>query len=178
MSSTRGFKVKNEVYPTPTDCAKAMVDKIEFRPGDVFLEPCRGLDRAIYNLIPLPIEQKMWAELAEGVDYLRTDFGEKSIDVIMTNPPFSLTEEFLWKSLRELKDDGTLIMMQRLNYLGSIKRVPFWQDVGMPDKLAVIVPRPRFVGCKSDSCEYAWYIYDRGGRIDLPALSNIVSGSL
>lgn len=164
MSSTHGFVLPNEAYPTPVTHVKTMLDKMVIRSTDQFLEPCRGVGRVIYDAVDLPEGQKHWAEIAEGRDYLDTPFAEGSMDVIITNPPFSLTTEFMEKSFRELKPDGTLVYLQRVNFLGAIKRVDFWQRVGFPDKFPVLIPRPRFVTEKSDSTEYAWFIYDRGNR--------------
>lgn len=166
MSSSDGQNIReNELYPTPDKVVDALMGVIEFRPSDLFLEPCKGTG-AIIDKVPLPFYQKIYAELSEGVDYLTTAF--PPCDVIITNPPFSLTCEFLRKSFRELKPDGTIIYLQRVNFLGSIKRVPFWKEIGFPEKAPIIIPRPRFVGGGSDSCEYAWFIWDRGGRVDLP----------
>lgn len=164
MSSTRGFVIPREAYPTPETHVRTMLDKLVFRSTDNFLEPCRGEKQAIYKQVDLPEEQKHWAEIADGIDYLEKDFGEATMDVIITNPPFSLTTEFMEKSFRELKPDGTLVYLQRVNFLGSKKRVPFWAEFGYPDKFPVLVPRPRFVSNDSDSTEYAWFIYDRGNR--------------
>lgn len=167
------MKPSNEFYPTPPLVVDALLAYVNFRPGDTFLEPCHG-SGAIYNKIPLPQEQKACAELALGVDYLSTDFGTK--DVIITNPPFSLADRFIEKSLSELAHDGTMIYLQRVNYLGSLKRVPFWDRVGFPSKTPVIVPRPSFVKGGNDSCEYMWYIWDRGGRVALPdGMSHIIT---
>ena len=165
MSSTHGVVIAGECYPTPEASVRVLLEKINIRPTDNFLEPCRGVDRAIYDLVPLREEQKHWAELSEGRDYLEVPFAEASMDLIITNPPFSLTAEFLAKSLRELKPDGTLIYLQRVNFLGSIKRVDFWAENGLPNKFSVLVPRPRFVLSGNDSTEYAWFIYDRGNRM-------------
>ncbi|MGY3887206.1 DNA methyltransferase [Aeromonas aquatica] len=130
----------------------------------------------IFNLMPLPDERKDWCELRQGVDYLEADLGCGVYDLIVTNPPFSLTEAFIRKSLKELKPDGTLIYLQRVNFLGTAKRVPFWAEVGFPDKTPVLVPRPRFVRGGTDSCEYCWYIWDRGGRVNLPpGLSHLIA---
>lgn len=163
----------NEFYPTPAAVVDALMRVVTFRPGDQSLEPCYG-SGAIFDKVPLPSDQKACAELALGVDYLKTAFGTK--DVIITNPPFSLTEEFIEKSLSELAPDGTMIYLQRVNFLGSIKRIPFWAKVGFPNKTPVIVPRPKFVKGHSDSCEYCWFIWDRGGRVSLPdGLSHILT---
>lgn len=173
MSSTSGNTIPRELYPTPDSVVNALLNTLTFRRRDVFLEPCRGTD-AIFGKVDLPPHQKKWAELDRGVDYLKTDFDK--VDVIITNPPFSLTEEFIRKSLSELKPDGTMAYLQRVNFLGSKLRVPFWAEVGFPNKTPVIVPRPRFVKGGSDSCEYCWFIWDNGNRFDVPiGLSHIIS---
>lgn len=166
MSSTSGkAKVPQESYPTPARHVDALMCAIQPRPGDLFLEPCRG-NGVISDRIRLPEYQKLWAELREGVDYLTTPFPQ--CDLIVTNPPFTLTKDFLRKSFSELAPDGTLIYLQRVNYLGSIDRVPFWAEIGFPEKTPILIPRPRFVGGGSDSCEYMWMIWDRGNRVSLP----------
>jgi len=173
MSSTNGKTIERELYPTPDIAVNALLAKLTIKPGDHFLEPCRGTD-AIYNKIDLPENQKHWAELDRGVDYLKSEFSQ--MDIIITNPPFSLTEEFIKKSLSELAPNGTMAYLQRVNFLGSKKRIPFWQDVGFPNKSPIIVPRPRFVKNGSDSCEYCWFIWDRGNRFDIPdGLSHLIS---
>lgn len=172
MSSTRGNTIERELYPTPASVVSALLATLNWRPTDHFLEPCRGTD-AIWSQVALPPEQMHWAELAMGRDYLTHRFAP--VDVIITNPPFTLTEAFIEKSLSELKPDGTMAYLQRVNFLGSRKRVPFWQRVGFPDKTLIIVPRPRFVGGGSDSCEYAWLIWDRGGRFEMAdGLSHLI----
>lgn len=168
MSSTHGHAIDGEVYPTPRSFIRSLLDHVKVRPGDNFLEPCRGPTRVIYDMVPLPESQKYWAELSEGRDYLATPFAPGSMDLIITNPPFSLTTEFMEKSLQELKPDGTMIYMQRVNFLGSLKREEFWQRIGFPNKFPVILPRPKFVGKDGDSTEYAWFVWDRGNRLQLP----------
>jgi hypothetical protein len=162
MSSTNGNKIDKDNYPTPDVHVKRLLEELLPYPDDIFLEPCKGVTENIYSKVNLPEKQKLWAELDLGVDYLATDFGK--VDLIITNPPFSLTEEFLRKSFSELKEDGTLCYLQRVNFLGSIKRVKFWNEIGFPEKAPVLIPRPRFVDGGSDSCEYCWFIWDYGSR--------------
>lgn len=163
MSSRKGNSIiASDCYPTPTHVVDAILSQVDFREGDIFLEPCRGVERRIYDRVALPTDNKKWAELAEDVDYLNTSF--KDIDIIITNPPFSLSCEFIEKCLSELKDDGTLIFLQRVNFLGSIKRVDFWEKNGLPHKQVTLVPRPKFALNGTDSCEYAFFIYDKGNR--------------
>ena len=174
MSSTTGNTIERELYPTPSSAVAALIRRIQFRQCDTFMEPCRA-EGNIYDAVLLPAGQKEWAEIRHGRDYLDWDFG-RQFDVIITNPPFSLTEEFLRKSLSELAPDGTLIYLQRVNFLGSKRRVPFWAEIGFPNKTPILVPRPRFVGGGSDSCEYCWFIWDRGNRVALPdGLSHLIA---
>lgn len=173
MSSTNGKTITNELYPTPPEVVDALMAVLTLRKTDKFLEPCYGTG-AIYEKVNLPENQKSFAEIEQGIDYLTTPF--KKQDVIITNPPFSLTEEFIAKSLSELAEDGTMAYLQRVNFLGSIKRIPFWAQYGFPTKTPVIVPRPKFVKSKSDSCEYMWFIWDKGNRFNLPTgLSHLIS---
>lgn len=90
-----------------------------------------------------------------------------NVDLIVTNPPFSKSIEFVIKSLIEAK---TVCYLQRLNWLGSTSRKNFWNN-NPPDKIFVLSQRPQFMkemGLKSgtDSTEYAWFIWDKLGIIN------------
>lgn len=77
------------------------------------------------------------------------------VDLIITNPPFSKAQKFAEHALPRCK---TLIMLQRLNWLGSQKRHSFWKK-NNPDSLFVLSKRPSFNGKGTDSCDYAWYVW-------------------
>lgn len=125
-----------------------------------FLEPCRG-SGAITGAIPT-VPRVEWAELSAGVDYLLTPF--LGIDLILTNPPFTISTEFLDKSLTEAR---CVIYLQRLNWLGAQKRRAWWQDK-LPTHLFVLSERPKFCNGKTDATEYAWFCWDRGEIINAP----------
>lgn len=186
MSSTNGDVIQDEVYPTPPSAVKALYQQLVLRTGDTFFEPCRGdLEdengnplETIWTLAPFAEEDKEWCEIRQGREFLARDFGDQRFDVIITNPPFSLSCEFLEKCQSLLKPDGTLIFLQRINWLGSKKRVPWWAKVGFPDKTPVLVPRPKFNPNKkgTDSCEYCWFAWDYGNRLNVPkGLSHIIA---
>jgi hypothetical protein len=156
-------RVAQDVYPIPSYCIDKLLPYIDFSrqgcegPPVTFLEPCRG-DGAISDLIPKHVS-KGYCEIREGTDYLRTPVFTWT-DIIITNPPYSLALEFLRKSLSEAH---TVVYLLRLNFLGSATRRPFW-DTQPPTHLLTITPRPRLVNGGSDSCEYGWFCWDRGGR--------------
>ena len=166
MSSTgRGsIRISQDFYPTPLSSLTPLTERIDFDKVKTFLEPCRG-DGRILNLIPKNIDTK-WCEIRQGVDYFSTTFS--GIDLIITNPPFSKSIEFLKKSLKE---GSTICYLQRLNWLGSKKRKDFWNE-NTPDKLFILSKRPQFkkelgLGEGTDSTEYCWFIWDK---------KNIISG--
>jgi len=78
--------------------------------------------------------------------------------VIMTNPPFSLAMEFITRSLDS--SCRYVVMLLRLNYLGSEKRHDFMRKHA-PD-LYVLPNRPSFkLTGETDSIEYAWFVWDK-----------------
>ena len=124
MSSTKRGTVRevNDFYPTPQNTIDSIFALIDFSKVKSFLEPCRG-NGAIFNRKELNNCEKHWAELSEGVDYFETTFPH--VDLIVTNPPFNLSQQFLDKSLTEA---DTIVYLQRLNWLGSKKRKPWWEN--------------------------------------------------
>lgn len=151
------MRLINDFYPTPPRTLKVLFDKLDLSKVHSFLEPCKG-DGRILDLIPDHID-KFWCEISFGKDYFDYTF---DVDLIVTNPPFSISLEFIQKSLKEAK---TVCYLQRLNWLGSKKRKPFWNEF-TPDKLFVLSERPQFkkelgLGGGTDSTEYAWFIWDK-----------------
>lgn len=184
MSATqRGAqRIEMDNYPTPPWCIDVILAEIKseaFEASVTWLEPCRG-DGRIFNSIPQ--DRRTWCEIQEGRDYLKQP---APADVCLTNPPFSVSLPFAKKALREC---GTVIFLQRLNWLGSAQRQPFWQ-ASPPTHLFVLSRRPAFVhvcatkACRStylpeaqiktcptcggkvkpgtDATEYAWFCWDR-----------------
>jgi hypothetical protein len=182
MSSTNrngSKRIVQDLYPTPLYSIKPLIERIDFSNVKTFLEPCKG-DGRIMNLIPDHI-QKDWSEISEGRDYLHSNLENRKIyDLIITNPPFGISMDFLNKSLCEGK---TICYLQRINWLGSQTRKDFWNN-NIPDKLFVLAKRPEFVKeylimkfgenvnlkakaeelelkLGTDSTEYAWFIWDK-----------------
>lgn len=159
-SAGQAKRRENDFYPSPEWTVKVLLSRLKMRPDDTFLEPARG-DGAIYDLIEL--ESKKWAELSMGVDYLNPE-GDLSADVIITNPPFLLFEEFIKRAIdRDLKPRGTVALLLRVNALGAHIRYDFWSKYPVTHMLT-LTPRPTFTGGGTDSSEYAWFIWDYGGR--------------
>jgi hypothetical protein len=153
-ATNRGAKRnENDFYATPEWCVDLISDEIDWKDIFRFYEPCKG-DGAIYNKINMPEDKKHFDEISEGKDYL---VGEKRrVDLIVTNPPFSLALEFLEKSMGHSVNIAFLL---RLNFLGSQRRKPFWEKYGTPSRLFVLSKRPSFAGRGTDATEYAWFCW-------------------
>ena len=62
-----------------------------------------------------------------GIDFLEVkDNAVESL--IITNPPFNCSVEFTEKALMNVIENGYVVMLQRLNWLGTKKRKAFWAD--------------------------------------------------
>lgn len=165
MSATNrnNNRINNDFYPTPEYAVDIMLDNIDKSKVKSFLEPCKGTG-IIYNKLNCNIKQ--YCEITDSPprDYLTTKFNIK-FDLIVTNPPFSLAEEFLRKSISE---SDCVCYLLRLNYLGSKKRKQLWDDIGTPNKLIVLSKRPSFTGNGTDATEYAWFCWDKNNIVSLP----------
>ncbi|MCG7567093.1 SAM-dependent methyltransferase [Pseudoalteromonas sp. CnMc7-15] len=97
------------------------------------------------------------------VDFLSVE-GAEQYGVVITNPPFNLSIEFVENALTHVFIGGYVVVLQRLNWLGTIKRREFWrsaplQTVYVHHKRASFYPdKPN----KKDSIEYAHFVFKKG----------------
>lgn len=147
-----------DVYETPAWAVEALLKVIPIDSNLKYMEPCRGSGR-IYNHLPLG---SAWGEIRQGVDYLQTQYNH--VDVIITNPPYSLAQEFVTKALGEA---DVVIMLLRLGFLESMKRWEWWQDNPL-SSLMVLSKRPSFTDDgKTDGSGYAWFVWDKNNKMEL-----------
>jgi SAM-dependent methyltransferase len=104
------------------------------------------------------------------VDAVQADFltwdPPNPVTCVISNPPFSRAEEFARRAIELTSPhNGTVAILQRLDWLGSKEREGFL-DANKPDA-HILDRRPQFrVGADgkkgSDSCEYAWMLFGPG----------------
>ena len=133
-------------------------------PGSV-LEPCAGrgaITDAVRSHWPdVPVAQfdinpDITQTTVRKLDYLDHE-DVLTYDLCITNPPFSLAEEFVRKARTHCRE---VIMLLRLGFLESNKRAEFWRD--NPADVYVLSRRPSFTGGPTDSCPYAWFAWGPG----------------
>ena len=101
----------------------------------------------------------------KGVNFLNVpSYESRKYDMIITNPPFNQAQAFTEHALEMVCEGGLVIMLQRLNWLGSQKRKPMWQKLPLA-AVYVHSKRPGFdpqKPSKTDSTEYAHFVFCKG----------------
>lgn len=167
MSATGRSDVRHaaDFYATPAWCVRALLADVHI-PDGLWLDPCAG-EGAIIE--------------ASGHEYwhaieLREECRDKLVSVcprtaiedfiampnpvpsdyraIVTNPPYSLAEAFVRKSIQIAP---VVAMLLRLNWLGSQSRAAFLR--ANPPSVYVLPRRPSFTGGGTDATEYAWFVW-------------------
>lgn len=138
-----------DYYPTPEWCYQNL--PIDWSQFNTALEPCKGDGRIVSFLKEKGLDVD-WCEIQEGKDFFKHD-GE--YDLIFTNPPFSIAQEFIEHALSM---STTVVMLLRINFLGSQKRYDFWRQFP-PDGMFILSKRPSFTGKGTDATDYAWFVW-------------------
>lgn len=102
-------------------------------------------------------------------DYLTMEL-DKQPYIIISNPPFNKALEFIKKALNDVRDDGYVIMLLRLNFLETKARKEFFDNY-MPSWIFVHHKRMSFIeGGGTDSVAYCHMVWKKG---DYPEFSQI-----
>jgi len=127
MKSDVAHKVRyrkhaRDIFYTPVNLAKILVDFVPIREGDSVLDPCKG-DGAFYNNFPDYVI-KDWCEIEEGKDFFDQDF---TFDWCVSNPPYSIINPWLEKTC-EVCETGFAYLFGLLNV--TSKRIEFINEQG------------------------------------------------
>jgi hypothetical protein len=94
-------------------------------------------------------------------DYL-TWQPDQRYDLIVTNPPFSLAELFIRRAITQLAPGGICMFLVREGVVGGKNRTAkLWPHVNLR-YVWQLDRRPSFVYGTTDSCEYAYILFDAG----------------
>lgn len=183
MSSTNRGRARNALdqYETPWSAAEGFVRRVlvpRFR-GTTVLDPCCGTGAMVKrvahelggNALGIEIDSARAAQWNPGGP-VPVDVRDAllfvpwpPVSLIITNPPFSLAMEFVRRALQEVKGQATVCMLLRLAFLASKQRAEFHR--ANPSDVYVLSKRPSFTSDgKSDSADYAWFLWGpgRGGH--------------
>jgi len=153
-------------YPTPEWAIRAIAFHVA---GARVLDPCCGAGAILdvfrergSSVSGIEIsEERTDAARAKGHDVIRANALEvewPKADLIITNPPFTLAQEFAEKALASVAGGGTVALLLRLGFLEGKKRLAFHRANG--SSVFVLASRPSFTGDgKCDSSAYGWFVW-------------------
>lgn len=176
----RGHQTEaEEFYPTPRDVILALLESNLVKlPGGLWLEPCAGTGRIVstvngyrgdvdWTICEL---QEQFDEFLQPLcrpgldtivpygDFVHRDWHWLRARVLVMNPPFSLTHDFV-KTGMERAD--WVVCLQRQGWFGTKQRSP-WLAKHCPD-IFQLPWRPSFrPDGSTDSCEYCWFVWPPG----------------
>lgn len=116
-------KVNSDFFETPYSMTEQLLENEKFDYNKTVLEPASG-KLAIFNVLSdkgfLPIH----GDIKNGFDFLKkeniTEFENKPFDYIITNPPYSLWDQFVQKAKQIAIEK--FAFLGRLEFLTGIKR--------------------------------------------------------
>ena len=176
-------RVENDYYATNPKAVEMLLTNYTFDAATI-LEPCVGgghIANAINNFFA---NQRVITGL-DLVDrgYPNTivqDFltweTDRKFEGIITNPPFSLAQEFIEKGMELLTDDGQMAMFLKIQFLEGAKRKEFFEKY--PPKY-IYVFRNRMATWNNGNevdpntgkrwattmC-HAWFIWEKGSKTE------------
>ncbi len=98
MKSTISTNIKQrtkakDIFYTPKSLVKLHIKMIKSKENDIWYDPFYGKG-VYYN--NYPTDKKYWTEIEKHRDFFEFD---KKIDIICTNPPYSIIDKVLTKSI-------------------------------------------------------------------------------
>jgi len=156
---------EKDYYPTPPGTTNALLMREKFV-GNVW-ECASGagwMSKALtdwgYNVISSDIATDDWVYGEKGIDFLKT---HRTVDNIITNPPYRYAKEFVEHGLK--CTTNKLALLLKLVFLEGTGRYNLFQTTPLKT-VYVFCKRQRIykegiVGKNSGLIAYAWFVWDK-----------------
>jgi len=177
---TKTTDTGDEFYPTPRPVIGALLESPAgtILPGGTWIEPCAGTGRIIatvnsyrddvdwvvcelhdqFEPFLRPLIREGRDKLTKFGDFVHRPWQHGLADVLIMNPPFSLTMDFVLAAMRRAR---WVVCLQRQGWFGTKGRSP-WLAEHCPD-IRQLPERPSFrPDGSTDNCEYCWFIWPPG----------------
>lgn len=161
INGDNGNREENDFYPTPDNATKELLKLINI--NGVIWE-CACGDGAISKLLPqenLISTDLIYRGYGEGdIDFLKTN---KSVEWIITNPPYGLATEF---AIHSLECANNVALLLKIQFLEGASRHKFFME-HPPKSVNVFSRRLKIyknginTGASSMMC-FAWFIWEKG----------------
>lgn len=127
-----------DFYPTPPDVTQALMDFIQLPKGTVVWEPACGSGDMVKVMEKNGLHV-IGTDIQTGTDFLQAE-APCEVEWIITNPPFSLAEQFIRKSEEHKVPFAMLLKSQ---YWHAAKRVALFSSI-TPSYVLPLTWRPDF----------------------------------
>lgn len=150
----KGKRSQSDFYPTPWEATVALLQYLQIQKGSVVWEPACGqghmtkvLRENGYNVVE--------SDIQTGTDFITCE--AKKCDWIITNPPFSLAEEFI---RRAYKLNIPFAFLLKSQYWNAQKRGALFRDC-QPTHILPCAWRVDFTGGKNPLMDVMWVVWKR-----------------
>ena len=156
----------NDFYPTPPEGFLPLLDHEEFN-GNIW--ECACGDGAIskiliekgYNVYSSDLIDRNYGDV--GIDFLKSN---KKVDNIITNPPFKLAMDFVYKANELCKYKFAFLC--RINFLEGVARGKMFEEMPLKNvyifkrRITFIHPELKFKTHGGGMLAFAWFVFEKG----------------
>ena len=169
-NNTDKERADNDYYATPPSAVERLLEVEDF--SDVW--ECACGEGHISEILKKHNIHSLSSDLIDRSYGLVEDFlltNRNHNGDIITNPPFSKSTEFAFKSMAVLQDGKKLAMLLRIQFLESIKRQSLFKQYP-PRFIYVFYKNIRcakngdFENATGNASTYAWFVWEKGFRGD------------
>ena len=150
---------ESDFYPTPANVTCALLDFLELPIGTTIWEPACGEGHMAEVMRDYGYEV-IATDLQQGDDFLTS--GDYNCDWIITNPPFSIADQFIQRCVRSGRPFALLLKSQ---YWHAKSRLGLFRN-NPPTFVCQLTWRPDFTfktrGKGSPLMDVMWVIWERG----------------
>lgn len=147
---------ERDFYPTPEDVTQALIDYLSIPKNSVIWEPACG-NGALSKVLKDNQYQVIETDIIKGQDFLTCD--DVKCDWVITNPPFSLSEQFIERCASTGKPFALLLKSQ---YWHAKSRLKLFKSV-CPSHVLPLTWRPDFLagtrGKGSPFMDMIWVVW-------------------
>ena len=137
--NTKYGRKASDYYPTPPEATQALLDFLNIPHGTVIWEPACGEGHMVQVMEKNGFEV-IATDIQSGTDFLTAEM-PCNTEWIITNPPFSLAEQFIRRSAEHNKPFALLLKSQ---YWHAAKREALYWEI-TPEYVLPLTWRPDFL---------------------------------
>lgn len=165
-NNSSGSRRKSDFYETPYSMTRHVMDRLDIEKDVSILEPSCGNGAISKVLKDYDFKDITENDISRGQDFL--EYNGERVDWIITNPPFSLTQEFIKKG-KAVADN--ILLLLPLSYLHGKKRYDeVYSDETYKLKEIYVFTRYPLLGdeiradgkYRTGMMVYAWFLFSRG----------------